>query len=320
MQIHELAEGSRPFRALYEHWERHQWSPFGIDFSADAATFAALDEPTRDGLVLVFAHRFHAEFNVAALLAPFLLAAPDYDVQLLLATQVADEHRHIESVLRVYSDVFGVEGGIEAVKALADAELDPVAAALYAALDDVVRALEESRDEDSFLKAVVAYHLIGEGSIGRANQNFVAARFDRVGSFPGLREVQRLAVRDEVRHIGIGVSYARRRMARNGARTRALIEEIVEGFQALGDSLLEHADQGLLDDFASAYGAEPATLWAEVRHQLRLRLRSIGFADVRPQSRVTLRQSPLPKGSIRRAEPVDGPARLAEEFSPRRPP
>ena len=82
VQIQELAEDPRPFRALYEHWERHQWSPFEIDFSIDAASFAALDEPTRAGLVWVFAHRFHAEFNVAALLAPFLLAAPDYDVQL----------------------------------------------------------------------------------------------------------------------------------------------------------------------------------------------------------------------------------------------
>jgi ribonucleotide reductase beta subunit family protein with ferritin-like domain len=278
VQIQEFADGPRPFRALYEHWERHQWSPFAIDFSTDAASFAALDERTRDGLVLVFAHRFHAEFNVAALLAPFLIAAPDYEVQLLLATQVADEHRHIESVLRVYSDVFAVEGGIAAVKALADAQLDQVAAALYAALDDVVRALEASRDEDSFLKAVVAYHLIGEGSIGRANQNFVAAQFDRVGSFPGLREAQRLAVRDEVRHIGIGVSYARRRLTRDGARAGALIKEIVEGFQALGDSLLEHAAPGLLDDFVGAYGAEPATLWAEVLHQLRVRLRSIGFS------------------------------------------
>jgi hypothetical protein len=32
----------------------------------------------------------------------------------------------------------------------------------------------------------------------------------------------------------------------------------------------------VLDDFAGAYGAEPATLWAEVLHQLRLRLRLIG--------------------------------------------
>ena len=220
VQIQELAEGPRPFRALYEHWERHQWSPFAIDLSTDAASFAALDEPTRDGLVMVFAHRFHAEFNVAALLAPILLAAPDYDVQLLLATQVADEHRHIESVLRVYSDVFAVDGGIAAVKELADAQLDPVAAALHTALDGVVGALEASRDEDSFLKAVVAYHLIAEGSIGRANQNFAAAQFDRVGSFPGLREAQRLAVRDEVRHIGIGVSYARRRLSRDGAHAQ----------------------------------------------------------------------------------------------------
>ncbi|MGH3469587.1 MAG: hypothetical protein ACRDQF_17855, partial [Thermocrispum sp.] len=41
-----------------------------------------------------------------------------------------------------------------------------------------------------------------------------------VGWFPGLREAQRLAVRDEVRHIGIGVSYARRRLTSDGARAR----------------------------------------------------------------------------------------------------
>jgi len=269
----------RPFRALYEHWERHQWSPLAIDFSVDAESFAALDETTRAGLVWAFAHRFQAEFNVAVLLAPFLLAAPDYEVRLLLATQVADEHRHIESLLRVYGDVFGVEGGIEAVKALADAQLDPVAASLYEALDGVVHALEQSRDEDTFLRAVVAYHLFAEGSIGRANQTFVAGRFDRVGSFPGLREAQRLAVRDEVRHIGIGVSYVRRRLARDGEPVRALIGELVGGFQALGESLLENTSPELANDFLEAYGAEPATLWAEVRRQLQLRLRSIGLAD-----------------------------------------
>ena len=279
VEIQGFVADPRPFRALYEHWERHQWSPFEIDFSVDAETFAALDETTRSGLVWVFAHRFHAEFNVAVLLAPFLLAAPDYDVRLLLATQVADEHRHIESVLRVYGEVFGVEGGIETVKALADAQLDPVAASLYDALDGVVRALEQSRDEDMFLRAVVAYHLLAEGSIGRANQTFVANRFDRVGSFPGLRQAQRLAVRDEVRHIGIGVSYARRRLARDGQPARALIKEIVDGFHALGENLLENTSAELAGDFVEAYGAEPATLWAEVRRQLQLRLRSIGLTE-----------------------------------------
>ena len=267
VQIEELAEGPRPFRALYEHWERHQWSPFAIDFSTDAASFAALDEPTRDGLVMVFAHRFprRVQRRRPAFSPPSCSPLPDYEMQLLLATQVADEHRHIESVVRVYSDVFAVEGGIAAVKALADAQLDPVAAALYAALDGIIGALEASRDEDSFLRAVVAYHLIAEGSIGRANQNFAAAQFDRIGSFPGLREAQRLAVRDVLRLFGSGVSYTRRRLTRDGARARALIEEIVDGFQALGDNLLEDTAPSVLDDFAGAYGAEPATLWAVLR-------------------------------------------------------
>jgi hypothetical protein len=44
VEIHEFAADPRPFRALYQHWERHQWSPFEIDFSIDADSFAALDE------------------------------------------------------------------------------------------------------------------------------------------------------------------------------------------------------------------------------------------------------------------------------------
>jgi hypothetical protein len=44
-----------------------------------------------------------------------------------------------------------------------------------------------------------------------------------------LREAQRLAVRDAVRHIGIGVSYTRRRLTGDGAHARALIEEIRRG-------------------------------------------------------------------------------------------
>src|SRR6185295_1414575 len=132
-------------------------------FSVDAESFAAHDETRRAGLVWAFAHRFQAEFNVAVLLAPFLLAAPDYDARLLLATQVADEHRHIESVVRVYEDVFGVTGGVMRVKEIADAQLDAVAAALYGALDAVVSRLDTDRSEDCFLQAIVAYHLVAEG-------------------------------------------------------------------------------------------------------------------------------------------------------------
>jgi ribonucleotide reductase beta subunit family protein with ferritin-like domain len=265
------------FDALYEHWERHQWSPLSTDLSADAAAAAELTPEARAGLIWIFAHRFHAEWNVAALLAPFLLAAPDYDMQLLLATQVADEYRHIQSVVRVFTEVFDVQGGVLEVKALADEHLDPVAETFYAALDGVVRPLETARDEDTFLQAVVAYHLIAEGSIGRANQTLVASRFTSLDAFPGLQELQYLAVRDELRHIGIGVSYARRRLARDREHATELIGAVVDTFRALGSQLLEGAGSELAPRFLAAYGAEPAAIWQQVLHQLELRLRAAGY-------------------------------------------
>lgn len=275
-------ERPRSFAALYEHWERYQWSPFAIDFSVDAATFASLDTETRERMLWVYAHRFHAEFNVAELLAYFLLAAPDYGVRLLLATQVADEYRHIESVLRVYSEVFGFTGGIAEVKPLADSMLDPVAESMYNTLEDVVRELETDRHEDTFLRAVLAYHVIAEGSIGRANQGFVASQLDRLGPFPGLVEAQRLAVRDERRHLGIGVLYARERLAAGGSggeRAAAVISEVVEGFQALGAGMLAAVEPGVAGEFVGGYGAHPAEMWEEVLRQFRLRLKAIGYTE-----------------------------------------
>jgi len=68
-------------------------------------------------------------------------------------------------------------------------------------------------------------------------------------------------------------------VTRDGQPVRTLIRELVDGFHALGENLLANTSPELADDFVEAYGAEPATLWAEVRRQLQLRLRSIGLAD-----------------------------------------
>jgi ribonucleotide reductase beta subunit family protein with ferritin-like domain len=166
-ELQELEVRASPFSALYAHWERNQWSPLELDFSADRASFAMLEDEEQAALLWIFAHRFHAEFNVARLLAPLLLAAPDYEVQLLLATQVADEHRHLQAVLRVYDEVFGVHGGIDAVRALADENADVVAETLYSRLEHYVARLSKDSDEDEFLAAVVVYHLLGEGATKR---------------------------------------------------------------------------------------------------------------------------------------------------------
>jgi ribonucleotide reductase beta subunit family protein with ferritin-like domain len=277
--VRALEERPSSFESLYAHWERNQWSALELDFSADAAAFERLDREAREGLLWIFAHRFHAAFNVAALLAPFLLAAPDYETQLLLATQVADEHRHLQVVLRIYREVFGVSGGIEATRALADQSMDPVAERLYAMLDERVEPLLTDRSERIFLQAITGYHLIAEGVIARAAQNLTVGQYERFGDFPGLLAGQRLVARDEARHIGFGVAYARRSISRDREGAIAAISDVIDDFAAVAVELLETANQGMSTIVRSGYGVEPDGFYDEVMRLLQLRLRSIRFLD-----------------------------------------
>jgi ribonucleotide reductase beta subunit family protein with ferritin-like domain len=267
-----------PFQALYAHWERSQWSVLELDLATDRESYLRLDPEEQAGLVWIFAHRFHAEFNVARLLAPFLLAAPDYEVQLLLATQVADEHRHVQAVLRIYEEVFGVRGGIDAVQALADEHADPVAETLYRRLEHYVSRLSADSDEDEFLAAVVVYHLLAEGVIARTAQNLAAGQYERL-AFPGLAQGQRLVARDEARHIGIGVSYTRRRMEADSERAREVIGEVVTELLTTAGALLQTANNGMADLVVSGYGVNPQAFYDEAMRLTQLRLRSVGFLD-----------------------------------------
>jgi ribonucleotide reductase beta subunit family protein with ferritin-like domain len=273
----ELEERARPFRALYDHWETTQWAAHQVDLSADRATFHSLDEAEQTGMIWIFAHRFHAEFGVAKLLAPFLDAAPDYEMQLMLATQVSDEYRHLQSVLRVYEEVFGVRGGIEAVRDLADRKMDPVAQMLYEALDRRVLALREDRSIETFCQAVFAYHCIAEGVVARTAQNLAAGQYEKLG-FPGLATGQRLVARDEARHIGIGVSFLRREMGRNPERTMSTITDNVEEFAELAERGLAYG-RDLEQLLRDGYGVDSNAFYAEAMRLFQVRLRSIGYLD-----------------------------------------
>ena len=275
----DLEQRARPFQALYEHWERNQWSPQSLDFSRDRSSFLALEDERRDAFMWIFAHRFHAEYKVATVLAPFLLRAPDYDLQLVLSTQIADEYRHMQAVFRVYEAVFGISAPGE-VRAIADAHLDVIASTLYDALDRIVKPLETSDDPDDFLTAIVAYHLVAEGVIARTAQTLAAERYEEFGDFPGLAEGQRLVSRDEARHIGIGVSYCRRRMAEDEANAREVITDFVEYFADLSSGLLDTALAGGMDtQVLSGYGVEAEEFYAVAMRFWQTRLRSIGFIE-----------------------------------------
>lgn len=272
-----IEEHGGPFRSLYEHWEANQWSPLDLDLSQDAASFDSLDPESQRGFIWIFAHRFHAEFKVASLLAPFLEHAPDWEMQLLIATQIADEHRHLQSVLRVYEEVFGVRGGVGRVQELADKNMDVIASSCYEHLDVWVGKLAVGGTEQDYAMAVLAYHIIAEGVVARAAQNLAAGQYSRYGEFPGLTEGQRHVARDEARHIGIGVSYIRRALAQNPA-ARGWVDWGLEEFARIASDLLGTAlASDMHQQVVDGYGVDPVGFYEEAIRLLQVRMRSVGY-------------------------------------------
>ena len=272
----ELEERALPFRALYEHWERTRWSLDTLRYEVDRASFEALDESERERMRWLFIHRFDGESTVARLITPFVSAAPDFDVQLLMSTQLVDEMRHVKAIVRIYEEVFGVAGGLPVVQALADERRDPLTERLYATLESWIDALGADPTPDAYLRAVVAYHLIGEGVVARVSTGLSTPVFERLGDFPGILTGQRLVLRDESRHIGIGVTYARREMTRDPARTLRLVDEVLQHSMGRFVEVLGMATDGLAQTVSDHYGATPHEYFAEALRLIGVRLRSIG--------------------------------------------
>ena len=145
-----------------------------------------------------------------------------------MSTQLVDEMRHVKAIVHIYEEVFGIAGGLPVVQALADERRDPLTGRLYATLESWIDALAADPTPDAYLRAVVAYHLIGEGVVARVSTALSTPVFERLGDFPGILAGQRLVLRDESRHIGIGVTYARREMTRDPARTLRLVDEVLQ--------------------------------------------------------------------------------------------
>lgn len=270
-----IEQRALPFRSLYEHWERTRWSLADLTYDLDCASFEAMDERGRERMRWLFTHRFDGESTVARLMTAFVNHAPDLDVQLLMSTQLVDEFRHVKAIVRIYEEVFGVAGGIAAVQELADARRDPLTARLYAKLESWIDALAAEPSEDAYLRAVIAYHLIGEGVVARVSTQLSTPAFRSWGDFPGILAGQRLVSRDESRHIGIGVTFVRRAVKRDPDRALALIGEVV------GDSVAEFstvlAEATAFDDvIGEHYGATPAEYHTEATRLLAMRLRSVG--------------------------------------------
>src|SRR6476469_5126805 len=100
------------YRELYSLWERQQWAVQDLDFTQDRIDWHERIPPEeRVARMSGLSSFFIGEQRVAAELAPLMRAVPDEDMRIFLATQIADEARHVVFFDRFYSEVGVLEAG-----------------------------------------------------------------------------------------------------------------------------------------------------------------------------------------------------------------
>ena len=125
----------------------------------------------------------------------------------------------------------------------------------------------------------MAYHLIAEGVVARCAQHLAGDQYAALGDFPGLSLGQQLVSRDEARHIGFGVTYARQRLIDDPIRSREIISAGLEEFATVAAQGFELVGDDIETTVQRGYGVDAVTFYNELLRLMDVRLRSIGFTD-----------------------------------------
>ncbi len=215
---------------LYLRWERQQWRAQDLDFTEDTAQWMALVTPeVRPMRLAGLSAFFVGEASVTDTLAPLCKAIPGEAERIFLATQIADEGRHVVFFERFFREVVLLPGEtLEQLLAEARPFVRPATAQmLLEVLPEATERVQREPDNmEALVEAVTVYHILIEGAMALAGQRGILNTYRRMNVLPGFRAGFTAVARDESRHVLFGVSFLRR-MARQDARYARRIEATV---------------------------------------------------------------------------------------------
>jgi hypothetical protein len=188
--------------------------------------------PLREAIMQEYAFRTVAEEKAAKALAYLVPLAPDVHTMEFYATQVLDEARHA-MVFRNHLVTLGVpESELrQAIDAFAGHDIRFI-------LDPLEQfSLEIMRDRADFLGGVVVMTVILEGALAPAAE--LSERKWRPLD-PAAAEIDRGAGIDEIRHLTVGASVARRYLREHPERTADMVELIGRGMRLWAELPVHH--------------------------------------------------------------------------------
>jgi hypothetical protein len=259
----------------------HTWDAYSVDLSADVKSFRQLQSRQQEAVKRVFGTIYRAESVVDDWMDRIVAAlplAPEYEsMRAALLTQEHDERMHRGSLLRVATEVLGIDPGD--ADRVARKYNNFVAEILFDRFEVEMRhLLRPNRPIEDVYTAIFIYGVISEDVVAnsdvvirRAKGNALYDAYD----LPGMKEGQTNVRRDEGRHVRIAVLATHRFLEEfDGAAERLL--GICSDYMHLADRMVRRAkaSRGLIDaHLAESYGPDVDSLYYYVMNMKRLAVR-----------------------------------------------
>jgi ribonucleoside-diphosphate reductase beta chain len=198
-------------QALYRRWEDAQWSPFAIDLTRDAAQWDAADAATRDLVLFALSSLMVAEERITTKFSGLVGAHGTEEEATFLATQQADEARHMQFYGRFQNEVIAEPAAIAVHVERARAHLSDAFRQIFdVALVDAHEALVAApADLDAKVRFVTIYHHVIEGTLGLTSFKFITDYLKEHDLLAGFVDGYSKIHDDETRHIAYGVWFLR---------------------------------------------------------------------------------------------------------------
>lgn len=204
-------------RELYQRWEKQQWSAEAVELGPDREDFRTkISGTARDDLASSIATFIIGEYTGLDLLGPILTGAPDEEGHLYLGTQIADEARHTQLMLRLGDELLGLGSEPEQMLRACWDLVSPAHREMSLLETRLVHELQQRpSDYAAWLRTVAMFHLVTEGMLALVGQRVIVQELQGAPLLDGVKTSFTAMCRDESRHVSYGL-HALRQGIREG--------------------------------------------------------------------------------------------------------
>jgi ribonucleoside-diphosphate reductase beta chain len=216
-----------PLRLFVQGQERF-WKANDIDFTQDAADWAALSDQEREAALYLCASFIAGEEAVTEDIQPFMQAMSAegrFEDEMYLTQFAFEEAKHTE-VFRRWLDAVGVQEDLH--RYIEDSP--GYRRIFYEELPEALGRLSEDHSPEAQIRASVTYNHIVEGMLALTGYHMWNLVCKERGILPGMQEIVKRIGDDERRHMAWGTFTCRRHVAAddaNWAIVEARIQELI---------------------------------------------------------------------------------------------